>query len=357
MYVSLIRCCIILKCSITKYDVLYPLFSVVNADTVNLKLRPIYNVAHMVNGNSQLNEDWVDDANAIEADLEFNADGSPKRFYHGSPCDCRRSCSHENDPITHFATLRRKAQDEIQKFALFWIDLKLSYSKITDFYSSGQKLAKLMTRSDSLFPPGEDVPIDVLVGAEALNQKNFHRGFKEYISQSRPELLPKFGYDFSGSNDIDDILDTFEEIGITENIWMGDGITNCLFKPRTRLKEILAKRDSYTGSGLAPFKVYAWTVDSESTMREYLMLGVDAIIVNYPDRMKSLVTDEFTDSLFLATRATDPWKRIKKSEAVPPLAQGCKRGECWKYTNPSDWCSTSSTCSRDTDCSGSISCV
>lgn len=45
---------------------------------MNLKLRPIYNVAHMVNGNSQLNEKWVNEANAIESDLEFNADGSAK---------------------------------------------------------------------------------------------------------------------------------------------------------------------------------------------------------------------------------------------------------------------------------------
>lgn len=216
--------------------------------------------------------------------------------------------------------MREKAQDKSQNFSLFWIDLKLSYSGITDFYSSGQKLAELMTRRDSLFPSGENVPINVLLGAEALNQKNFLRGFREYISQNRPELLLKFGYDISGNDKIDDILDTFKEIGFTKNIWVGDGITNCLPRSTKRLKEILAKRDSYAGSGLAPFKVYTWTIDKESTMRDHLMLGVDAIIVNYPGTMKSLVNSEFQDSLFLATRTTDPWTRIKKSEAIPPLA-------------------------------------
>lgn len=46
----------------------------------NLKLRPIYNVAHMVNGNSQINEEWVNEANAIEVDLAFTNEGYPDKF-------------------------------------------------------------------------------------------------------------------------------------------------------------------------------------------------------------------------------------------------------------------------------------
>lgn len=153
----------------------------------------------MVNGNSQLNAGWVNYANAIESDLTFTSDGSPDWFYHGHPCDCFRSCTHYNRPLTHFATLRNKAQDGSQKVALFWIDLKLGSSGMTDFYSSGQKLANFMTGIGSLFPPGEEVPINVLLGAEALNQKDFFVGFRQYISANRPELLPKFGYDFSGT--------------------------------------------------------------------------------------------------------------------------------------------------------------
>ena len=275
----------------------------------------------MVNSDSQVNLDWVNHANAIEADLEFNADGNPKRFFHGFPCDCGRICSYSSDPITHFATLRRKAQDETQNFVLFWMDLKLSTSGITDFFSSGEKLAEVITRSGSLFPHGEEVPINILLGAVKLDQKEFFRGFRQYVLNNRPELLPKFGYDFSDTSyDVDEILNAFEEVGIRENIWIGDGDANCLriFRPDTRLKKIIAKRDSYDGSSLAPFKVYAWTVDKTSTMRDLLHLGVDAIIVNYPDRLQSLVKNEFHDSLFLATRETDPWKRILASEAYPP---------------------------------------
>lgn len=115
--------------------------------------RPIYNVAHMVNGESEINKEWVNYANAIESDLTFNADGSPKKFYHGFPCDFGRYCSREDDTDTHFETIRHKAQDSDQNFALFWMDLKLGDSGITEsgFYSSGQKLAEAMTSTGSLF--------------------------------------------------------------------------------------------------------------------------------------------------------------------------------------------------------------
>ena len=238
--------------------------------------------------------------------------------------------------------------------------MKLSTSGIADFYSSGRKLAEAMTRKGSLFPPGKVVPINVLLGAEKLDQKEFFHGFRQYISESRPELLQKFGYDFSDtSNDVDEILNTFEEVGIRSNIWIGDGITNCFrpLKSNSRLMKILARRDSYDISGQAPFKVYAWTLDKKLTMRELLQLGVDVIIVNYPDRLRTLVKEEFHDSLILATRATDPWKGIKASEVIPPLAQGCCQSYCWEYTNPDDRCWTSTRCSDVSDCWGSIHCT
>ena len=311
----------------------------------------------MVNADSQVNLDWVNNANAIESDLKFNADGSPHKFYHGFPCDCGRTCTYEGDVIAHLDTIRHKAQDKSQNLALFWIDLKLSSSGITDFFSSGQKLAEVMTRSGSLFPPGENVPINVLLGAETLAEKDFFRGFRQYISNKRPQLLQKFGYDFSDtSHSVDEILDTFDRLGIKENIWIGDGITNCLPRSTTRLEKILAKRDSYSGSGLAPFKVYAWTFDKKSSMRKYLQLGVDAIIANYPNRMKDLVEDEFHNSLSLATHATDPWERIKASEAIPSLAQGCQWSTCWEYTNPDTWCWTPTKCNKASDCWGNLVC-
>ena len=51
-----------------------------------------YNIAHMCNNIETL--DWAVDqgANAIEADLQFDDQGNPTRFYHGWPCDCTCMC-------------------------------------------------------------------------------------------------------------------------------------------------------------------------------------------------------------------------------------------------------------------------
>lgn len=328
---------------------------------IGLVQRPIYNLAHMVNGEHEIYKDWVNYANAIEADLRFNSDGSPSEFYHGFPCDCGRDCFKSDDVVAYFATIKSKAQDSQHNLALFKIDLKLSSSGISDYFSSGQKLAQVLTGSESLFPPDEDVPLSLVLSTGDLDTKDFFVGFRESIQQNRPELLPKFGYVFSdpwSSLDVDVILNTFESIGITDNIWVGDGITNCLPRDIKRLKTLLAKRDS--AAGLAPHKVFAWTLDTESTMREYLQLGVDAIIVNFPDRMKNVVENQFSDSLYFATSATDPWERIKASEAIPPLAHGCSvyflNSYCWKYTTPDSWCWTSTLCRQDSDCSESLGC-
>ena len=130
---------------------------------------------------------------------------------------------------------------------------------MTDFFLSGQKLAESMTRKGSLFPPGEEVPIDVLIGVAYVSQKNFFTGFREYIMSKRPELLPKFGYDFSAGEDVDSILNTFKNIGIKENMWIDAGETSASPKAITiALEKLVKKRDS--GAKLVPSKVYAWTV-------------------------------------------------------------------------------------------------
>ncbi len=108
------------------------------------------------------------------------------------------------------------------------MDLKLGDSGISDLKKSGEKMATMMTQSGSLFPPGESIPLHVLLGAEDIEQKEFFVGFRKYLKINRLELLDQFGYDFTGTDtDINEILRTFKEIGIRRNIWVGDGTINC----------------------------------------------------------------------------------------------------------------------------------
>ncbi len=332
-----------------------------NVQSNSLRKRPVYNVAHMVNGQSQIDDDWVDPANAIESDLAFNSDGSPKEFYHGPfPCDCFRNCIKKDTVAAHFAAIREKALDPNKNMALLWIDLKLAASGITEFKGSGEKLAKVITQSNSLFPPGKDVPIHVLLGAEAFNQNQFFVGFLAYIKSKRPELFDKFGFDFSGTDaTVDEILQAFKEIGIKKNIWVGDGIINCIPRGTSRLERILAKRDEL-GSDVAPFKVYSWTIDNKKSLRNNLQLGVDAIITNKPAKLTKMIQEEFHDTLTLATQETNPWEQIKSSEAIQPFAQSCNRYwlffYCRKYTSLENRCWSDKKCSKPSDCHGELKC-
>ena len=307
----------------------------------------------MVNGNDEINENWVNYANAIESDLLFLADGHPDKFYHGTPCDCGRNCNRSDSVLAHLNTVRQKALAD-SKLILLWLDLKLGKVQKDNLQFSGRQLAIDITKEGSLFPPGADTAsINVLLSAHLKNvgNKEFATGFREYIMENRPELFPRFGYDFSNRElDIDSVLAMFEELGIRENIWMGDGSSNCFPKSDDKLLKILEKRDSATVSGNAPFKVFAWTTDQKSTMRRWLMLGVDIVFTNYPSRLKEVVEGEFQNSLVLADNTVDPWTRIKSSEVVTPLGRGCSQGYCWLYTSSDQWCQSTTTCSSDNDC-------
>ena len=185
-------------------------------------------------------------ANAIESDLSFDSKGNLKEFYaEGYFCNFfTRGCNQKYYVLNYFAIIRQNVQNKTQKLALFWIDLKLTESGMTDFFSSGQKLAESMTRRGSLFPPDEEVPVDVLLGVEHVSQKDFFRGFREVIKNHRPELLPKFGYDISAGEDVDTILDALKSIGIKENIWLGVDVTSASPKMLTNYpKELVKKRD------------------------------------------------------------------------------------------------------------------
>ena len=320
--------------------------------STNVK-RPIYNVAHMVNGNDEINKEWVNSSNAIENDLSFSSDGKPLYFYHGSPCDCFRDCEEWDPVLDHFNTIRQKALAD-PTFSLVWLDLKLGDVEKDKLMLSGKQLAVEMTKEGSLFPPGADTAsINVLLGAQELDQKDFFTGFRQYIMDNRLELLPQFGYDISNQDlEIDDILAAFEELDINENIWIGDGISNCISRGNKRLIKILQRRDSATNNGIAPFKVYGWTADRYDTMRDWLMLGVDAIINNYPSRLKEMVEVDFKETLVLANKNVNPWKRIKSSEAVEPFGFDCgQQGFCWRCRKGKKCCNSQKRCSYRDDCS------
>ncbi|MDO9254741.1 MAG: hypothetical protein Q7U54_04445 [Bacteroidales bacterium] len=53
--------------------------------------------------------------------------------------------------------------------------------------------------------------------------------------------------------------------------------------------------------------VYTWTANSENTLRDFLDIGVDAIITGKAARLRKLIDKEYQDSIELATAAYNPF--------------------------------------------------
>lgn len=218
-----------------------------------------------------------------------------------------------------------------------------------------------MMQNESLFPLGEKVPLIVLLSVETLSQLPF---FNRVANSLRGLFGANFGYDVrSATENVSTIYDALQRVGIVYRVWIGDGSQNCAPRaPSTRIKEILAKRNTNPPAIRIPLtKVYAWTVNDESTMRQYLQIGVDALVVNMPDTLQNMIESELHESLSLASNETDPWQPIPDYEVAPPLARGCDRRFlnrfCWQYTSPDKWCWTKIKCGRVADCWGNLSCL
>ena len=69
-------------------------------------VRPIYNIAHMVNSIKEIDSYLSRGANAIEADVSFSLNGTALYTFHGYPCDCFRHCTEREDIEPYLAYVR-----------------------------------------------------------------------------------------------------------------------------------------------------------------------------------------------------------------------------------------------------------
>lgn len=69
-------------------------------------IRPFYNIAHMVNSIKEIDYYLSKGANAIEADVTFEPNGTVSYTYHGIPCDCFRHCSESEDFVKYIRYIR-----------------------------------------------------------------------------------------------------------------------------------------------------------------------------------------------------------------------------------------------------------
>lgn len=280
--------------------------------------RPIWNVAHMVN-DLYIVEYYLDQgANSLEFDVSFDWEGNAKYTFHGYPCDCFRSCTRYEDFETYLHYMRMLTtpgnNNYREELVLLFMDLKLGSLSTAAKIHAGEDIAiKLL---DHYWMRGSSgATANILISFSSINHMEFVNSLLQKLKDENfTHYATKLGFDISGNEDIDVIRSAFEVVNITNQIWQGDGITNCLPRGISRLKEALRQRDELTFID----KVYWWTVDRKSTMRTTLRLGVDAMITNYPHRLVSVLKEEeFSNKFRLATYEDNPWtKHIPQSGSL-----------------------------------------
>jgi hypothetical protein len=155
--------------------------------------------------------------------------------------------------------------------------------------------------------------IKVLISIENVSDLDFLIGFKDqFKSQDSNDLNELIGWDIGPNDDLSDIEDlNIIIIKTLDNLWEGDGLTNCLSPFHSgRLESLIKKRNDQSFETNVK-KVYHWTIDLSQYLRESLRLGVDGIITNHPERLlEVLKEEEFADKYRIANQSDNPWKRV-----------------------------------------------
>ncbi|CAN7982410.1 unnamed protein product, partial [Ixodes hexagonus] len=285
--------------------------------------RPFFNIAHMVNSIKEIDQYLRLGANAIEADVTFNSDGTAKQTFHGSPCDCFRNCFQRENIVDYLEYVRKVTSTSDAKYkdhvALLFLDLKVTDLSPDSKTKAGKDIAKKLL--DHLwYNVDVNKTVNVLLSIGHVSDKDVFKGTLETIMKhGDPELAEKIGFDVGLNDPLDEISKMYSELGIDHNRWQGDGVSNCLslFRPANRLKEALRYRDSRTDRSYAD-KVYHWTIDLSSAIRSSIRMGVDGIITNYPERVSTIIMEgPFRRAVKLANPQDTPWKKVKVEVQVP----------------------------------------
>jgi hypothetical protein len=284
--------------------------------TTKHQKRPFFIIAHMCNSIKTAKQYLNRGPNAIESDVTFLTNGSVV-LYHGYPCDCLRYCS-DTQKLSQFLEFIRNIttpglENYNKDLVLLFLDIKSSKISNYEKQYSGQKLAALIVQH--LFndnPIGSK--IKVLISIENVWDLDFLIGFKdEFKSQDLNHLNELIGWDIGLNDDLSDIDDTNIRriIKTLDNLWKGDGLTNCLSPFHSgRLESLIKKRNDQSFETNVK-KVYHWTIDLSQYLRDSLRLGVDGIITNYPERLlEVLKEEEFANKYQIANHSDNPWERV-----------------------------------------------
>jgi hypothetical protein len=243
---------------------------------------PFYIIAHMANSRASLKWAVEQGANAIENDLQFNGDGNPTIFQHEFPCDCICLVSFSDHICLDALYLKcsgPEASDDaaghmqhvarLEGIALYFIDSKVDAKWGGRLIKAGAAVVPFMDKN--LF--GYGYKGKVVIGSGKVNTYAYIRAavMAAHNSPNRDRYF--FTFDQEGDNYHDTIAMLSR---LTNNRVYGTGISSCSG----------TTFHSGIGDGVAgkiagqSGMTYIWTIDKESTMRDYINRGVQGIMTN-----------------------------------------------------------------------------
>lgn len=183
---------------------------------------------------------------------------------------------------------------------------------------------------DNLFQENQGGPyskINLLLSIGYTDDSDFILGFMhELHKRNLPSgISSRIGWDVGMNEPLNKIISMWKRLEIINNIWLGDGRTNCIspFLNINRLTQIVASRDNDAYID----KVYHWTIDLTASIRASLRVGVDGIITNHPERIVNVLKEpEFINRIRLANHSDSAWSRVEplRNNPLPisaPIAQ------------------------------------
>jgi glycerophosphoryl diester phosphodiesterase len=275
---------------------------------------PFYIIAHMANNVNSLKWAVSQGANAIENDFQFNDDGQPTVVEHGDPCDClfaitksnicrqglERQCAGPKASNDAAAQLQHVAH--LNGVALYIVDPKVKAVWGSRLVKAGQAIVPFLDKN--LF--GYGYKGKVIIGSLKVNTYDYIQAAVTAANSSVHKDRYFFTFDGEG-DDYQGAMSTLSRL-TTHRVY-GTGITAFLGETFYGAIESGVTGKSKGENGLT----YIWTIDKESSMRDYINRGVQGLMTNRVGVAKRIVKS-------MGLKMAKPSTSIPVSNAtIPPI--------------------------------------
>lgn len=253
--------------------------------------KKFYIIGHNPNSIEEVKKCLSDGANAIEPDIHYDEKKKEFYVYHMKK---EKNSPLLKDYLQELETILKTTEYE-NKLAMITFDIKTPTFDINVFFELVEvHFANYFHK------------ILILATVASLeNAQHMVRG-ELFFNQNR-QRFPNSALGIDGENDIDGIDSYFKSYD-QKNYFFADGITSLLPGPNVfhSISSALAKKA--TGNS---FKlVYAWTINKEIGMKNYIDLGVDGLLTDDITELSNLLKTNYKDTHELAKMGDNTFATI-----------------------------------------------